>query len=330
MLGLILAFIVINVMLYFGHKLYHAVLVGIIPLVILSRMALADIYDTLIHSVTDSMFILLALIVILMTAFGNLLKETGSLKIMVEKLSLVIKDLRLQLILLPALVGLLAFPGGAVFSAPMVEEAGARLELDRTRLAVINIMFRHIVFLVFPFYTALILLGQMSGISVLFFIRINLPVTVFFFIVLILVLFKGVKQPSMPRAKLRELPALFQSLFPILATVVLAVVFDIYFPVAILAGIVFALMNFLPKDVALFQAIKPRLLFLWRGINWSMALSVVSVIVLKYFLERSGAVASASELFVSRGVPLLVLALLIPYFTSFFAGSPSTAIHLNL
>lgn len=330
MVGLILAFVAINALLYMGKKLHTAVLAGIILIALFNRMSPAAAWNTLYLSVTSSMFVLLGLIVVLLTGFGNLLKETGSLRIMVEKLSIVISDLRLQLVLLPGLVGLMAFPGGAVFSAPMVEEAGAGLKLDRVRLAVINVMFRHIFYLVFPFYAAFILMGEMSGTPVTQIILLNLPLAVLFTAGLFFFLFRGVKNAKGKKANLKEVPILLGSMMPLLVIVVLSVGFNVYFPYAIIAGTVLALFSFLPEGVPLAASLKERALFFYKGINWSMALSIVSLLVLKDFFEQSGTLPAIIDLMVSRGIPLLVLAVLIPYISGFFTGSHTTAVAFSV
>lgn len=330
MLGLVLSFVAINVLLFLGKKLHAAVFAGIVILAVFNRMSPGAFWNTLLSSVTSEMFVLMGLMVVLLTGFGNLLKETGSLRIMVEKLSMVIRDLRLQLVLLPGLVGLIAFPGGAIFSAPMVEEAGIGLELGRVRLAVINVIFRHIFYLVFPFYTAFILLGEMSGTPIPHIIRLNLPLVSFYTVGLFLFLFWGVKREKGKKADLREVPTLLKSLAPLLVIVILTVCFNVYFPYAILAGTVTALFNFLPDGMPLSVVLKERAGFFYKGINWSMTLSIVSLLVLKDFFEQSGALPAMIELTIAKGVPLWALAVLIPYAASFLTGSHTTGVAFSV
>ena len=63
----------------------------------------------------------------------NILRKTGTLKKMVQSLSEMLPDSRLIMACMPAMIGMLPSPGGAVFSAPMVGEASSHLESGRTR-----------------------------------------------------------------------------------------------------------------------------------------------------------------------------------------------------
>jgi hypothetical protein len=55
-----------------------------------------------------------------------------------------IRDEGLDIIIFPALIGLLPMPGGAIFSAPMVKDIGSRYQLSGSQLSYINYWFRHI------------------------------------------------------------------------------------------------------------------------------------------------------------------------------------------
>ena len=74
----------------------------------------------------------------------NILRTTGTLKRMVESLSQVLPDSRLIMAAMPAMIGLLPSPGGAVFSAPMVGEAASSLSKGADQKAFINYWYRHI------------------------------------------------------------------------------------------------------------------------------------------------------------------------------------------
>lgn len=327
-IGVIVALAAINILSCRGLKLYQSVLAGIIVVAIFARIPPYEFVSLFYGSLTAPVSVNLALIVLSLTAFGNLLKETGNLRILVEKLALILKDRRHQVTVIPAVVGLLAFPGGAVFSAPMVEEAGAGLEMSRTDLAVSNVVFRHIFYLVFPFYSAMILLGELAGINVMYFARVNAPVIVLLLILSRFYLFRRVAAGKHGPADYREIPALLLSLSPLLLIITLAIGFGLYFPTAILAGIALALFLYLPRrQVA--AALLERLLTLWRGANWSMMLSIVFILIFKDFLEKSGAVAALADLMATRGVPLVLLAVLLPYLSGFITGNHSASLGMS-
>lgn len=328
-IGVVVALAVINILSYRGCKLYLAILAGIIIVAVFGGISPLESVLLFYRSVTAPVAINLALIVLSLTAFGNLLRETGNLHIIVEKLALILKDRRRQVMVLPALVGLLAFPGGAIFSAPLVEEAGSGLAMSRSDLAASNVIFRHLLYLVFPFYTAMILLSELAGISVMYFVRLNTPLIVLYFIVSWFFLFRGVSAGRRGPADYREFPALLLSLSPLLLIITLAIGFRLYFPLAILAGTTFAVFLYPPHRGDFPETLHARVRALWRGANWSMMLSIVFILIFRDFLEKSGAVAALADLMISKGVPMVLLAVLLPYLSGVITGSHSASLGMS-
>ncbi len=90
---------------------------------------------------------------------GALLKKYGFIEIIIEKLNKVVANKKLQLMFLPALVGLLMVPGGAIISAPFVDNIGDELNIEKPRRAVINMVFRHISMHVIPYSNSFLLMA---------------------------------------------------------------------------------------------------------------------------------------------------------------------------
>ena len=329
MLGILIAFIVINTLLFLKKQLYTAILAGLLLIVLFNPITPAEALSLFTQSLTSSMAVMLGLIVLFFTAFGNLLKETGRLRLMVEKLSLVLCDIRLQLAIIPALMGLLMFPGGAVFSAPLIEEAGGRVELDKERLVIINVLFRHVSYLIFPLYTTMILLGEISEISINRYIYANTPIFLLFLTFLCFSLFRNIHQPPRSRTNYTAIPALLSSLSPLLTVLILAILLNIYLPLAILAGITTALFSSYPQKPTP-TTLKNRLTFIWQGLNWKMALAIISIIIFKDFLIQSNTVHEFATTLSANGVPLILLAVLIPYLTGFITGNHTAAIGISV
>ncbi|MEM5948434.1 DUF401 family protein [Spirochaetia bacterium 38H-sp] len=80
-------------------------------------------------------------------------------------------------IILPASIGLFPMPGGALFSAPMVEKADAASSISPGRKAAINYWFRHIWEFWFPLYPGVLLAANLSGMSIWDFGRQNIVFT---------------------------------------------------------------------------------------------------------------------------------------------------------
>lgn len=92
------------------------------------------------------------------------LQECGALRQLAGAASRRIRSARVRAAVLPAIVGLLPMPGGAVVSAPMVEEcaAGTREEQHFT-----NYWFRHIWEIWWPLYPPVLLAAEMAEVELI-------------------------------------------------------------------------------------------------------------------------------------------------------------------
>ncbi|MHA1626448.1 MAG: DUF401 family protein [Candidatus Asgardarchaeia archaeon] len=93
-----------------------------------------------------------------MPIIGEILNSSGMLNHLIRRFR---KREREFLIFSPALLGLLPMPGGALFSAPMVERSVERL--DGIKKASINVWFRHVMHLVYPLVPALIIACELAN-----------------------------------------------------------------------------------------------------------------------------------------------------------------------
>uniref|UniRef100_A0A7C4EXQ2 DUF401 family protein n=1 Tax=Desulfomonile tiedjei TaxID=2358 RepID=A0A7C4EXQ2_9BACT len=112
---------------------------------------------------SQSLWLALTLALILM--LSDLLGKSGRLQRIVAAFGEISPGPKFTLVALPALIGLLPMPGGAVFSAPMVgamlTENPAPLELK----AAINYWFRHIVEFWWPLYPGIVLAVSLFGVQ---------------------------------------------------------------------------------------------------------------------------------------------------------------------
>lgn len=105
--------------------------------------------------------ILLALSVALIPLIGGTMERSGQMDTLVNNLRL---PRRATISSLPAILGMLPMPGGALLSAPLVERTGDGVSASDK--AAINVWFRHILFLVYPLATALLVTAKIVDLSV--------------------------------------------------------------------------------------------------------------------------------------------------------------------
>ncbi|ACV69263.1 DUF401 family protein [Desulfohalobium retbaense] len=111
---------------------------------------------------TESKLMSLCLVVALILIFSRVLEQTGQSRRLMDALLGVLRWPRLRLVFFPALIGLLPMPGGAVFSAPMVRQAGQDAQVPDRDKAILNYWFRHIWELSWPLYPGIIMAAYLA------------------------------------------------------------------------------------------------------------------------------------------------------------------------
>ena len=156
-----------------GHALWAGSLVlGLSGAVPLNRLAGSMAQDL----VEPQGLALMGVIVGLMT-LTQLLQMNGQMD---RLLGLVVArrgGARLSLVAFTALIGLLPMPGGAVFSAPMVESLSRPFGLSPRDKSLINYWFRHIWEFAWPLYPSLILIAALAQVNLLRLVTATAPLT---------------------------------------------------------------------------------------------------------------------------------------------------------
>ncbi|MBS3765689.1 DUF401 family protein [Candidatus Bipolaricaulota bacterium] len=127
----------------------------------LTTMAWGGFLEQVVATFTDPSILALAGLVGIIAMVGGILEESGEMENLVRNMRI---GKRPFLGTSPALLGMLPMPGGALLSAPMVESSGGELAGDTK--AVINVWFRHILFLIYPLGPALIASAKIAGLNV--------------------------------------------------------------------------------------------------------------------------------------------------------------------
>src|SRR5271157_1786448 len=120
---------------------------------------------------------LLLAVILLLLFFTEALDKTGRMRRTIDALEAWLKSPRLLMAGLPALVGLLPMPGGALFSAPLVAAVDDENRLKPAHKVAINYWFRHIWEYWWPLYPGIILAIKYAGISSGLFFLIQMPYT---------------------------------------------------------------------------------------------------------------------------------------------------------
>ena len=133
----------------------------------------------------------LGAITVLLLGLSQTMRGAGQLTEIVKLAKSMLRRPAIAMASLPALVGLLPMPGGALFSAPMVEAAAGDTREERGRLSAINYWYRHIWEHCWPLYPGVLLATESARWPMGAYILLQAPLCVFM-IVSGLVIFRGV------------------------------------------------------------------------------------------------------------------------------------------
>lgn len=138
-------------------------------------MPLETLGQTAFLALSSQKFIQLLCIVAAILTLSGALEASGQSSRLMHSLSGYLTHPRLRLIFFPALIGLLPMPGGAIFSAPMVQSVSEKMVMSGERRALINYWFRHIWEVVWPMYPGIILTLSLADLSITEFISKTWP-----------------------------------------------------------------------------------------------------------------------------------------------------------
>ena len=119
--------------------------------------------------------IALAIITMLLLAISETMRASGQMERIVSLAKAFFRRPAVTMAALPALIGLLPMPGGALFSAPLVEAAAGKEKTNSGLLSAINYWFRHIWECWWPLYPGVILAVALTKSDIGTFIAFQFP-----------------------------------------------------------------------------------------------------------------------------------------------------------
>ena len=202
-----------------------AILLGLlfgrsVPQVALAAWSALTSYETL----------RLVAIVLCIMILSEVQRAADLLEPMVRSLLELFSDARVVLAIVPALIGLLPMPGGAMLSAPMVQEAGKNVRISNNQKTFANYWFRHIWEYVVPLYPALVLTSVLLSVPLGTFIRHQWPLTGAAILAGALIVWATVPAERHARTQSNRWRSLFtlgRTVWPVVLIVVLTMALDL-------------------------------------------------------------------------------------------------------
>jgi integral membrane protein (TIGR00529 family) len=324
---LLLASVVVGIL--FAHPLFKIGQDIIFTVVDLPALRLAleaeNITDALaILRTADVLSLRMALVVVLIVILGELLHQTASTQRMVEALQELISNGHIVITVLPALIGFLPMTGGAMFSAPMVDEVGNRLGASKERKTFINYWFRHIWEPTYPLYPSMLLAAELLGLTTTQLAKAAWPLTAAAALGGLIFGLSGLPRRGKDdplsnhhSPNLHTLALLAKSIWPILLVITLATIIPV--------GERFSLILSLLVTLALMMVVRRIPLrdmrtILREHIPWQTVIVIFGALIFRRVLENSGAVLAISDELTDLHIPLAVVTFGVPFIAGLLTG----------
>jgi integral membrane protein (TIGR00529 family) len=209
------------------------------------------------------------------------MEKTGLLKELVAGIKARFSR-RVAIAALPAVIGLLPMPGGAQFSAPLVDECDEEKDLAPDLKTRINFWFRHIWEYWWPLYPGVLtaIAPQNFNLPLWLFIPVQLPLCIFSIFAGYQFILRKVK--AVPCEENKEKKSLFMPFLPIMVIAVVYLGIKIIFPQAEVAiSNYFPFFIGLPVAILVLQILRPLSFTVWAKIIFSLkTLYIVALVVM--------------------------------------------------
>ncbi len=163
---------------------------------------------------------------------GVLLKQYGIIDHVINYLISVVRSKRFTLMFIPALVGLLSVPGGAIMSAPFINGLGEDSNIPHTKRAIINLVYRHIAMNIMPYSSGFLLIASIAPeIPIYSLIGLNIIFVILYCLLGYYLYIRQVKEDAIPSGKpiLPNLIKLLKYTSPVYTAVLLNLFFKVPF-----------------------------------------------------------------------------------------------------
>lgn len=258
-----LSFIIIIVIVMALSK-YELGIILILGAIGFALLAGVNILQSLINVLIDPSILALMVVMILIPILGGIMEESGLMMEMTQKMRISKKS---SLMMIPALFGLLPVPGGALMSAPIVQHIDT--EEDANIKVSINVWYRHMLILIYPMSSALIIAGKLTNINLYVLVLVLIPSLIIMWLIGYVTLVRKVS-PYSEQGE-RDLKRAFRNMLPILIAPIIdflgRMVFNFSVPeVFLLIGLVISILLALKLGKMKFSSIKSisKKMKIWR------------------------------------------------------------------
>ncbi len=334
MISFLIVLFIMGVIVYLNKKGFPlAVNLGIGTLVLaIMSLKFSSIPQIIIRTVTDVGTLELVASVSLIQILGYILEKTKKLQKLIEALHELISSLKIQLMMIPSIIGLIPGPGIVMLSAPLIEKAAGESIMAGLK-SYVNYWFRAAIQFSCPISFSFIITISLVKVNPLYLFLAQLPVTIImyasgYFREMRFVCRKESNPEIISKEKdsvLKNVLALLWKSDFLLIIFILTLLFDIKLYITVIVTI---FMVALQEKIRL----KPFVLMIKKGFSPKMLLLILSMMLFKTAIEETATMESISSWWNTTSWPpemlFFVMPLLIGLITGAYAGAAAISFSL--
>ncbi len=287
---------------------------GGVALALLFGMGAWELAATAFDSSTGLETLELLAMVLLITLLGAVLKHMENLHRTVEALEKLVGDVRVVLAAVPAFIGLMPMPGGAMLSAPLTGEVADKVGLNPDVKTLVNYWFRHIWEYTFPLYPGIILSTTIFGITFRDIILSNGLLNVIAVAVGYYLLLRGIRhERAWSGDAVRNLGELAAAVWPVAAVITVNILLGIHLVVALLAVLLVLFLQ--SRFFRGFRDVVFR-----ESITLNLTVLILGVMFFKAVIEESHAADTLPGLFMEYNIPVAFIVFALPFIIGLLVG----------
>jgi len=345
LIGVIVAFILIIFLIRKKINFGFSLIIGslVVGVFSLQEITLVDISKAFIEAIiysfekpgvkTDT--IELAVLLTLIYILARCMQETGAIKKLIDSLrSVFYKGGTLGII--PAVYGLMPVPGGALFSAPLIDKEGEGYHLSQSQKNFLNVWFRHIWFPIFPISSAMMTIcsDKFSNIDIYKLVIADFPVFLLFIIIGMIYLKVFIrKNQVVKKPSKRDYSGLVYILPPIIPIFIYLILFLLGFQnlkeyqikIFILGVVISIFLLYRLTSITWNKYIK----ILKNSLSFNLAIVIFGIMIFREMITVSKANIILADLIAELPFPSIIILILIPLILGLLTGYNLGAIALS-
>jgi uncharacterized protein len=282
------------------------------------------ITEVLVDTFTNLTKVKQYIIITEVSIIGILLGKYGIIDEVIKYFSKIVSSRRITLMSIPALVGLLSVPGGAIISAPFVDKLGDKSNLSKTHKAVINLVYRHIAMHIMPYTSGFLLVASLApSISVYKLAGLN---SIFVILYCIIGYFLYIHKVKKDRTSSNK--ASWSSLINLLihtSPVYVAVLLNLFVGLPFYYGLLFNLLI-----IFLLRPIKSFPIDIIKSINYKILFALIGVYLIQGVIGKMESLTDFLTMIFSSPDTIIFGIIVISFFFGMTTGFQPTALGIVL